>query len=505
MFEAAELGRSISKDEYRERELALRGELLDVQNCLRASAAFPVIVVFAGVDGAGKGETVNLLNAWMDPRWLVTRAFGEPSDEEQERPEYWRFWRALPPRGRIGLFLSSWYSRPVLDRVYRRISSNAFEHRLNRIVEFEQALAEDGALILKFWMHLGKDAQRKRLKKLEKDSRLRWKVDAFAWKHWRKYDAFITTAEDAIRQTNRGEAPWMIVEGADARYRSLTVGTAIRDAVRKRLDAADEATAAAQARAAKPGPGRTRRASPGVTTILSSLDMTKKVPPARAEERLDLYQGRLNLLERQAASAGISTILVFEGWDAAGKGGAIRRVTSALEARQSQVIPIAAPTDEERAHHYLWRFWRHLSRAGRLTIFDRSWYGRVLVERVEGFATEREWMRAYAEINQFEAQLIEHGIVLGKFWLHITQEEQLRRFKEREATPHKQWKLTEEDWRNRERWNAYELAVNDMIERTSTGEAPWTLVEANDKNCARVKVLKTVCDRLERAVASRGR
>ena len=505
MFEAAELGQSVSKDEYREREPVLRGELLDAQNRLRASAAFPVIVVFAGVDGAGKGQTVNLLNTWMDPRWLVTRAFGDASDEEQERPEYWRFWRALPPRGRIGLFLSSWYSRPVLDRVYRRMSSNAYEHCLNRIVEFEQALAEDGALILKFWMHLGKEAQHTRLKKLEKDPTLRWKVDAFAWKHWRKYDAFITTAEHTIRQTNRGDAPWMIVEGADARYRSLTVGTAIRDAVIKRLDAAAEATSAARARADTPAAGRARRVSSGVTTILSNLDMTKQVAPAKAEERLDRYQGRLNLLERQAGAAGISTILVFEGWDAAGKGGAIRRVTSALEARQSQVIPIAAPTDEERAHHYLWRFWRHLSRAGRFTIFDRSWYGRVLVERVEGFATERAWMRAYAEINQFESQLIEHGIVLVKFWLHITQDEQLRRFKEREATPHKRWKLTDEDWRNRERWGAYALAVNDMIERTSTGDAPWTLVEANDKQYARVKVLKTVCDRLERAVAHRRR
>ena len=507
MFEAAELGRTVPKDEYREREPVLRGDLLDVQNRLRAAAAFPVIIVFAGVDGAGKGETVNLLNAWMDPRWIVTRAFAEPSDEEQERPEYWRFWRALPPRGRIGLFLSSWYSRPVLDRVYRRISRPAFEHCLNRIVEFEQTLAEDGALILKFWMHLGKEAQRRRLKKLEKDARLSWKVDQFAWKHWRKYDAFIETAEHTIRQTNRGDAPWMIVEGADARYRSLTVGTAIQDAVRKRLDSAADSTTAGTARRSTP-PAKTRRGGaggPGVITILSSLDMSKALAPARADERLALYQGRLNLLERQAAAAGVSTILVFEGWDAAGKGGAIRRVTSALEARQSQVIPIAAPTDEERAHHYLWRFWRHLSRAGRLTIFDRSWYGRVLVERVEGFATEREWMRAYAEINQFEAQLIEHGIVLVKYWLHITQNEQLRRFKEREAIPHKQWKLTDADWRNRERWNAYELAVNDMIERTSTGDAPWTLVEANDKHYARVKVLKTVCDRLKRAVARRRR
>ena len=183
---------------------------------------------------------------------------------------------------------------------------------------------------------------------------------------------------------------------------------------------------------------------------------------------MERYQGRLNGLQRRAAAQGVSTVFVFEGWDAAGKGGAIRRVTGALDARNYQVIPIAAPTDEERAHHYLWRFWRHLSRAGRVTIFDRSWYGRVLVERVEGFATEREWSRAYSEINQFEDQLVEHGIVLVKFWLHVTQDEQLRRFKERQQIEWKRWKITDEDWRNRKQWPAYELAVNEMIERTST-------------------------------------
>ena len=232
-------------------------------------------------------------------------------------------------------------------------------------------------------------------------------------------------------------------------------------------------------------------------TILSNLDMTQTVPKKVFDAALEKQQGRLNLLQRRAQEKGVSTILVFEGQDAAGKGGAIRRVTAALDARAYQVIPIAAPTDEERAHHYLWRFWRHLSRAGRLTIFDRSWYGRVLVERVEGFATREEWMRAYSEINEFEEQLVADGIVLVKCWVHITFDEQLRRFKEREKTRYKQWKLTAEDWRNRAKWLDYEQAVNDMVERTSTRHAPWTLVEGNDKNFARLKVLRTVCDRIE--------
>ncbi len=505
MFEAAELGRTVAKEEYRERELVLRGELLSAQTALRQSARFPAIVLFAGVDGAGKGETINLLNEWMDPRWIVTRAFGEPSDEERERPEYWRFWRERPPRGRIGLFLSSWYSRPVLDRVYRRIGSSVFLERLNRIVELEQMLADDGALILKFWMHLDKQGQKRRLKHLEKDPLQRWKVTDLEWKHYRMYGKFIAAAEQTIRETSRGTAPWTIVDGEDARYRSLMVGETIRDALRERFcEPAVPARAAASAvpdrkrETARPAQRPSRHSPP--VSILSSLDMSQKIPKADAERQIELRQGRLNRLQRKASAKGISTILVFEGWDAAGKGGAIRRTTAALDARQYQVIPIAAPTDEERAHHYLWRFWRHLSRAGRVTIFDRSWYGRVLVERVEGFATEKEWRRAYAEINQFEDQLIAHGIVLVKYWLHITKDEQLRRFKDRQSTPHKQWKLTDEDWRNREKWEEYARAVNDMIEHTSTRDAPWTLVEANDKTFARVKVLQTACDRIEAAL-----
>jgi polyphosphate kinase 2 (PPK2 family) len=522
MFEAAELGRSVSKEEYKAREPVLRAELLQVQQQLRTAGRFAVIVVFAGVDGAGKGETVNRLNAWMDPRWIVTQAFGDPSDEELERPEYWRFWRALPPRGRVGLFLSSWYSRPVLDRVYRRVSADAFEARLHRIVEFEQTLAADGALILKFWMHLGKAAQAGRLKQLEADPLRRWQVDGLAWKHWRMYSKFIGAAETAIRETDRVEAPWTIIEGQDSRYRSLAVGEAILSAVRARLervtqpasaaapDGVATRAAAAPLRAVANRRSRSRtvegRAGSAVAppsaqrvSILSSLDMQQKASKA-VDDRIERQQGRLNLLERKALARGVSTILVFEGWDAAGKGGAIRRVTAALDARDYRVIPIAAPTDEERAQHYLWRFWRHLGRAGRVTIFDRSWYGRVLVERVEGFATGQEWMRAYAEINQFEDQLLDHGVVLVKYWLHVTAAEQLRRFEERASTPHKQWKLTPEDWRNRDRWQAYEAAVNDMVERTSTRDAPWTLVEANDKAFARLKVLKTACDRLERAL-----
>jgi polyphosphate:AMP phosphotransferase len=508
MFRTAELGSTISKQEYGEREPLLRQELLYLQRVLREQAAFSVIVVFAGVDGAGKAQTVNLLNEWMDPRWLVTRAYDKPSEEERERPEYWRFWRDLPPSGRIGLFLSSWYSQPVLDWVYGKADLTSFVDRLDRTVAFEHALAEDNALVLKFWMHLSREAQERRLKSLQKDPLQKWRVTDRHWKHWQMYDRFLAAAERAIMRTSTGKAPWHIVEGVDPLYRSLTVGTLLRDALAARIEAvrlerelrarlsAGTQHAASDA-VASSGDGPSTAGPVPAVSVLSSLDMEQKLAKRDYHRQLKEYQAKLNLLSRKALRKKVSTIVVLEGPDAGGKGGAIRRVTAALDARNFQVIPIAAPSDEERARHYLWRFWRHLARAGRFTIFDRSWYGRVLVERVEGLASEDEWKRAFAEINDFEEQLFAHGIVLAKFWLHISHDEQLARFKAREEIPHKRWKLTDEDWRNRERWPDYEQAVNDMVQHTSTQHAPWTLVEGNDKRFARVKVIRTLCEQME--------
>ena len=492
MFRAAELGASVAKDEFRQREPVLRHELLEVQRDLSIHGRYPVIVVFAGVDGAGKGQTINLLNAWMDPRWIKTRAYKDASDEERERPPYWRFWRDLPPRGQFGLFLSSWYSCPILDRVNGAIDVPLFTRCLDRIVTFENMLAEDGAVILKFWMHLSKSAQKRRLKMLEKDPLTRWRVIERDWKHWGMYDQFIDAAERTITRTGSVRAPWYIVEGEDFNHRSLTVGGIIRDAVRARLDV----DRARSAEAVDQGAAPVVVAAPP-KRLLSSLDMSKALDKDAYQLQLKQQQARLSLLCREALAKQVSTIVVLEGPDAAGKGGNIRRVTAALDARNYQVLPFAAPTDEERAHHYLWRFWRHLSRAGRLTIYDRSWYGRVLVERVEGLASPEQWRRAYAEINAFEEELVEHGIVLVKYWLHITKDEQLVRFREREQVPYKRWKLTDEDWRNREKWDDYEIAVHDMVENTSTRETPWILVEGNDKRYARVRVLTTLCERLE--------
>lgn len=511
MFRTAELGRKISKSDYKERAPVLRQQLLEMQQELRKYNKSPVIIVFAGVDGAGKGETVNLLNEWMDPRWITTRAYDLPTQEEQERPNQWRYWRDLPANGKIGLFLSSWYSSPVLGRAHDELTEVEFDDQLQRILAFENALVDDGAIILKFWMHLSKKAQKERLTALENNPKLSWRVTKKDWKHWKKYDRFLEAAERVIMRTSTGGAPWNIIEGGDPYYRGLTVGEIVLNTVEKQLahwkleEKARQSNPEFLPRAEDTPAHIKTQANETPVTLLSSLDMSKALTKKQYKSELIKYQGKLNQLHRRAREQKISTMLVFEGADAAGKGGAIRRITAALDARNVQVIPIAAPTDEERVHHYLWRFWRHLSRAGRFTIFDRSWYGRVLVERVEQFATEEEWQRAYAEINDFESQLVEHNVVLMKFWVHIDKDEQLERFKAREVTPHKQWKLTDEDWRNREKWDEYELAVNDMVEHTSTRSNPWILVEGNDKLYARIKVLKTVCNYLEQALDQHSR
>ncbi|MBL0224038.1 MAG: polyphosphate:AMP phosphotransferase [Geobacteraceae bacterium] len=492
MFESAELGHKISKEVWRKAIPALREGLLDAQLDLLQAKKFPVLILIGGVDGAGKGETVNILNEWMDPRHIQTHTFDEPTDEESERPLMWRYWRKLPPKGKIGIFFGSWYSAPIVDNVLGNIKNSEVDQKMERIIRFEKMLTDEGALILKFWLHLSKEQQKKRLKSLEKDPLTRWRVTGTDWDNFKKYDRFRCVSERALRQTSTGEAPWTIVEGTDPRYRYLTIGKAVLDALRHRLDAPVGAVHSATL-------PPTLTATDNLT-ILRCLDMKKKISKNDYEEELEKWQGRLNILSRHNEFRKHSVVAVFEGNDAAGKGGSIRRISQSLDARQYHIIPVAAPTEEERDQPYLWRFWRHLPRRGKLAVFDRSWYGRVLVERVEGFCSEADWMRGYSEINDFEEQLVRHKIVVVKFWLTITADEQLRRFKEREKISFKRFKITEDDWRNREKWDAYEQAVCDMIDRTSTEIAPWTLVEANDKYYARIKVLKTFCERIEKAL-----
>ena len=511
MFEAAELGLHVTKEEYKRKVPKLRVKLLHLQERLK-TAPFPVLILINGADGAGKGEVVNILHEWMDPRFLLTYGFGPLTKDESQRPPFWRFWRVLPPKGRIGIFFGSWYTRPIIKRAYGEIADEEFDVALQRIKTQEKALVDDGMLLFKFWFHLSKKDQKKSLKNLKKDPENSWRLSKLDWKHLKMYDLFRRIDENALRITSTGEAPWTIVEAVDRRHQCLTVGNLIAEQLEKRL----EAWEAAKAAKASPKEQRDQKDPDGEEpsrksakktelgkkhiTILDKLDLTRTLTPKEYNKSQNTLQGKLNILYRKAKKKGIASILIFEGWDAGGKGGAIRRITGALDSRDYRVVPVAAPTEEERAQQYLWRFWRHLPDRGHITVFDRSWYGRVMVERVEGYAREEEWSRAYAEINDFEEQLAEHGYVLNKFFFHISAEEQLRRFEERQKTPWKHFKITEEDWRNREKWDFYEKAVSEMIERTSTEYAPWTLVEANSKEYARIKVLETFYNSLKQMV-----
>lgn len=488
MFESAEIGHRIDKASYREAVPILRAALQQAQVALHEKNKFPVVVLVSGQDGAGKGETINVLYEWMDPRFLSTLAFSLPSDEERERPPMWRYWRSLPPKGRMGIFAGSWYSDPIRQRILDDISLKELDAQADQINRFEAMLVNEGALVLKFWFHLTKQGQVKRLKALEKDPRTAWRVTQWNWDRLKTYDKLQDVAGHLLRVTNTPWAPWMVIEGEDDRYRCLTVGQTLLQALQTKLTATDAPVFPVAPMV---------RVNTDQRTVLSELNLGLCLSEKRYETELAHWQARLAELVRDPRFQNRALVCAFEGADAAGKGGAIRRISAALDARQYQVVPIAAPTEEERAQPYLWRFWRHLPRQGHVTIFDRTWYGRVLVERVEGFCSENDWLRAYTEINDFEHELADSGVMVVKFWLQISQEEQLARFKAREEIAFKRFKITQEDWRNREKWGEYQQAVCDMVERTSTGNAPWTLVEANDKNHARVKILRTLCERVE--------
>ena len=488
MFESAEIGQKVKKSEFRAEEAVLRRALLDAQYRLLEKNKFPVIILVNGVEGAGKGETVNLLNEWMDPRHIHTHAFGASTVAERTRPEMWRFWTSLPPKGRIGILFGSWYTDPILQRVMGKEGSAQFEKRLARIRAHERMLVAEGALVVKLWFHLSKDAQNARLKALSAKKKTAWRVTKNDRKLFRHYDEFVNACEIALRETSTDEAPWRIIEGSNHAYRSLTAGRQLLEAIERRLKGPPQATLA---------PAPLVQQSTGKLDVLHSADYSRKLEYASYQKQIEKLQGELNLLSRHKKMRERAIVMVFEGMDAAGKGSTIRRITQALDARFYHIVPIAAPSDEERAQPYLWRFWRHMPQHGHAVIFDRSWYGRVLVERVEKFCNETDWQRAYHEINALEEQLTDDGAIIAKFWLAISPAEQLKRFKERAKTPHKQFKITAEDWRNRKKWPAYEHAVVDMVAQTSTEIAPWHVIATNDKPWARVETLKRLVETIE--------
>lgn len=497
MLESAELGHVVDKHAFARAEPALREALVNAQYQLLEGRHKAVVVLLSGVAAAGRGETAKQLAEWMDPRLLRVQAFGSRTPEELAHPLHWRYWQALPARGHISVYMDAWYAEALRARLSGQLGDAGLDALLHHIREYERMLAHENVLLLKFWIHLSRESQKERLSEPGRKKGPAGRITHHNWNRLRRYSKSHDLWEHTLRETSTGEAPWYVVEGHDWRYRDLTVGGILLD----RLEHADRPATPA-ARKGR-GSARPAAATPAVidnVKLIRDLDLAQKIDDDSYEREIERLQGQLAQLTRRKRFRRHSLVLVFEGVDAAGKGGAIRRVTGALDPRQYAVIPVASPTDEELAHPYLWRFWRQVPRQGGITIFDRSWYGRVLVERVEGFCSEYDWLRAYGEINGFEKDLVQAGVVVCKFWLQISKAEQLARFRAREKIAFKRFKITDDDWRNRKRWPDYEQAVADMVDRTSTELVPWTLVEAEDKHFARVKVLRHIVDRLRKAL-----
>lgn len=492
MLDQINLDRSISKDDYKPLREDLEVRLGELQRRAHVLGV-PMLVVFQGWGAAGKGTQINELILPLDPRGFKVHTTKAPSEEEALRPFLWRFWRRTPERGRWSILDRSWYTRVLVDRFNGELQPSDAGLAFRDIRSFERQLADDGAVIVKIFLHITRKEQRRRQKKLLENPATSWRVSDYDREQNERYDEYAELVDDAITETDTDHAPWTVVEATDRRFAALKVGETVATALERGI-------AQAEARLADPPRvhGDLERSHDLGTSILDKVDLGLSVQDEDYHARLDPLQERMHELGHRIYRHRIPVVIVYQGWDAAGKGGNIRRLVRTLDPRGYEVVPVSAPNDLEKAHHYLWRFWNRVPKAGHIAIFDRSWYGRVLVERVEGFCSEAEWRRAYREINQMEQHLVHFGTVLLKFWLHIDRDEQLRRFEARQDNPHKRWKMGDEDWRNRQKWDQYLVAVEEMLARTSTGHAPWTVVPSNNKRYARVHVLETVCEAIER-------
>jgi polyphosphate kinase 2 (PPK2 family) len=523
MLDQIDLERAIDKHEYKARLAELQTRMYDLQEAL-FEARRPALIVFEGWAGTSKIGTIGLLTRRLDPRGLRVHPITPPRTSETMFPWLFRFWLKTPSYGQIAIFDRSWYRQALAERTQAPMPPADWRSRCEDIVSFERQLADDGAIILKFWLHISKKEQARRFEKLGADPLTAWQVtDEDRWQQ-RHYGRVRAAVEDMISRTDTPYGQWSILPATHKRFVRIAVLETITAGLEAHLgrpaaapagnpdDGFDDsglsfqrALASMQQVSAAPAAANNGQVSAPAASahqltgpgILRRIDLSLKLEQKEYERELAELQAKIYLLGLQVYQQKRPVVLVFEGWDAAGKGGAIKRITEKLDPRSYVVHSIAAPSGDDKAHHYLYRFWRRLPSRGNIAIFDRSWYGRVLVERIEGFARTDEWQRAYAEINEFERQLVEFGTIVCKFWLHISPEEQLRRFEERQNVRYKAWKLTDEDWRNRDKWPQYEQAVDDMLLHTSTPAAPWTVVESEDKRFARIKVLRTVVRRLE--------
>ena len=488
MFESASLSQKLSRREFRTIERELRTALLFKQLELAEERKRAIILLIAGIDGAGKSPVAQRMLDWLDPRHITTNAFYLPTEQEALYPRMQRYWRGLPAKGQMSILFGSWYHQPLYERIVGGLSEGSFQEEMHRIAAFESMLVNEGYLICKLWLHLPRDERKKRSESGNapvSESRVR------EWGDIGKLDYGLArgTVEEMARITSTARAPWTVIPGLDPYYRDTLAGQTL-------LERLTHQPAAKQEAPPSPTPALNTKDLSG-PTVLDRLVLDKEADPVGYKKILKRLQERLHELTQDRSFKQTGLVVVFEGVDAAGKGGCIRRVARALDPRLYKVHSIAAPSDEEMAHPYLWRFWRRIPPLGKLVVFDRSWYGRVLVERVEGLCSEAEWERAYQEIVDFEDQLSKSGLKVVKFWLQIDKDEQLRRFKSREETPFKRFKITAEDWRNRENWDAYQKAAVEMIDRTSTTANPWILVPSQSKKYARIQVLERLISALQ--------
>jgi len=474
----------LSKKAFKRQRAELNEALLEAQYELRKANKGPVLVLVSGNDNGGKAEAIYSFYEWLDNRFLDTRAFALPQGIEQRMPHLWRYWISLPGPGKLGFYLGSWYHQPQIRYCRGEIDAEAFQLQMEEIARFERLLSEEGVALVKLWLQIEQPSGGEgAAQELEQSVVMREWGDLGSVDH----EQVMTSTQLMSELTSTPWAPWIAVPSDDAHYRDIRVGQIVLQQIHQLLDK--------QTKRPAPTP-----LLPAPLVRLQQVDYRLKLGKQQYKQQLRHYQAELRELVRHPAFAERSLLLVFEGTDAAGKGGAIRRITQCLDPRYMRVHGTRAPTHEQRLQPYLLRFWRRVPTPGRVAIFDRSYYGRVLVERVERFCSRRQWQRAYDEINDFEAQLSAKGTLVLKFWLAITQDEQLRRFKARERSPLKHYKLTEEDWRNRERWPHYEQALNDMLAHTDTVLAPWYIVPAENKRYARVEALKIVCQALRQAL-----
>ncbi len=484
MLEKIDLQKSVSKEEFKVVAKKLREQLSVLQQRV-LKKKLPVIILFEGWGAAGKGELISDLILNFDPRWCKVHSVTQPTKLERRKPVLWRHWRNIPKAGDFSVLDRSWYMDVSTARLEENVSAEEIARRFDSINTFERELTDAGYLIIKFFVHISKKEQKKRFEKLEKDRNTQWRVTGQDWERNRRYDEYLESFDEMIGATDTAAAPWHLLSGMDHRAAELEVFKAVVLQVTKALEKTP-----AMASAGEP-------IRPGVYPFLpmpklSEVALNRTLDENEYRRRLKERQNQLRELHSELYLKKIPVILAFEGWDAAGKGGTIRRVAKALDPRGYQVIPIAAPTPDEAARHYLWRFWKRLPRDGHVAVFDRTWYGRVLVERVEGLCTESDWRRAYREINEFERELSDWGAVVLKFWLQIDKDEQLLRFQARQNDPEKSWKITDEDWRNRSKWEQYEVCVNDMLRYTSTRFAPWHIIESQNKMFGRVQTLDLI-------------